>query len=1081
MDDKRIFKWGDQEYLLDDLLKLHAEQEQYYYDFAKDKGKYTDEAIKGLRSAIKNRIESIKNGEEFDSDGTSKSDKVDNVSIETRKGIFRKKQYVDQDNTEWAKHYLNKLVANLTPYDKNETKNENNSNHWDMSKFGLNQYLKGNGVSAKDVFERYDLYDEATSGDKKPYAQRFELLRKHLTKYRDELNKSNYNFTQNDNRWDDDFMTTLNEVLDSEEWNDPAELAAALRKLGADEDYVTAFTSDHWDLFKTDTQSKEDKDKKSQEEQDKLKAQYLDEWEDYAYNNYQTNKSSFKDSYAEPYDYTNNYSFREGITPSFKAWYQSANEQELSEYGTFLKSNEEWTTAWKKLMDCFKTGTEYEDKNKGILLQRTFEEFPNAFIDLNNGFYLIKDSITSNGLGTVYEPKSGYLSTIFLGEYANNSEIKNIYEQLGYDYINKTHGTKYDKRPDVFKQGGEMVLKYQLGDKVVYNWNSPDDVTKERADYNNVSLKTQKAKDQYMSKSNKSVNNPNAGWDTKHYVRLGAAIADLSAAIAGFVPGGGTVYAAGAGLLSTLTNFGTDLFDDAVTNGEMWRNLGLNLGMDLVGLVPGGGAASKMTKILRTLKSTVPYIIALPGVTSMLSNSPEIAASWKRAFDGKDGEKMDYQDYMNILQVLNVAAGAVNIGTNVYKSKKSNVVDDNSIAVEVRDSNNKRKALVLEGEDAKKFKEESNKSIEDAQNFLKNIEGGDKYTIVTDDVTVDRYGLKPWHKDSDGNIKGNLPYGRITKERPIIMEVRKDKLLHDYNNERLVKGESTKHPEKEIYAFGKQNTFGLGLSNKPDMWGDNLINMSKKPKVDDVLKQHTQAKNNELSSIIESSRKYKNKIDQDKRRVSKLDELSKNYKKSELEELEKNLQKDIKKFDKYQNSDFKKLDDIINKISNIDKKLKSPRTSEAQKTTLMTEYSTLLSEKLKLESNLGKDKSKNYVERKKNENKKIKQRVNELKNKIKEIKKIRSDFEKRSDEINKKIPTTNSSHFNSALNIKPTKVTINGVEHPIMPNKFNIKDIEYDFNKDTWTKEYLQSLGLFKQGGSINRNKLNKFLNYGKR
>jgi hypothetical protein len=99
------------------------------------------------------------------------------------------------------------------------------------------------------------------------------------------------------------------------------------------------------------------------------------------------------------------------------------------------------------------------------------------------------------------------------------------------------------------------------------------------------------------------------------------------------------------GLTSTIGNFISDIGDDAVTAGEMWRNLGLNLGMDALGLIPGGGAASKMGKIVRGLKTVVPALIALPGVGSMLANSPEIANSWKKAFDGdpeNGGSKMSY-------------------------------------------------------------------------------------------------------------------------------------------------------------------------------------------------------------------------------------------------------------------------------------------------------------------------------------------------------------------------------------------------------------------------------------------------------
>ena len=147
--------------------------------------------------------------------------------------------------------------------------------------------------------------------------------------------------------------------------------------------------------------------------------------------------------------------------------------------------------------------------------------------------------------------------------------------------------------------------------------------------------------------------------------------------------------------------------DDAVTTGEMWKNLGLNLGMDALGLIPGGGAASKMGKIVKTLKSTVPLIVALPGVVSLFANSPEIAASWKKAFVGdsdEGGSKMDYQDYMNILQVLNVAAGATNIARNTYQSAKRSTKQSNKLAVDVVEAGTtNRKALVLEGDDVTKF------------------------------------------------------------------------------------------------------------------------------------------------------------------------------------------------------------------------------------------------------------------------------------------------------------------------------------------------------------------------------------------
>lgn len=43
--EKRTFKWGDREYLLDDLLEQHAKYENNYYDFARDRGQYDATAL----------------------------------------------------------------------------------------------------------------------------------------------------------------------------------------------------------------------------------------------------------------------------------------------------------------------------------------------------------------------------------------------------------------------------------------------------------------------------------------------------------------------------------------------------------------------------------------------------------------------------------------------------------------------------------------------------------------------------------------------------------------------------------------------------------------------------------------------------------------------------------------------------------------------------------------------------------------------------------------------------------------------------------------------------------------------------
>lgn len=250
--EKKTFKWGDNEYLLDDLLKIHAEQENNYYNFARDRGKYDEEALKGLRQAVTNRINAVKSGQAFEGDGVLQGDQVDNTKIQTqKKGLFKKDKYVEQDNTEWAKYYLNKLVGQLKPYQKETPKS---SGGWDISKHGLSAYLTGQGLNAQNIFENYDGRDANNPDAARSFTQRDDKLREHLGGYKTWLEGKGFDFTKNDNEWDDNFMTTLSDLINNQDWSDRTALSASLRKLGAGDGYTTAFTSDKWDLSKSKEQ-----------------------------------------------------------------------------------------------------------------------------------------------------------------------------------------------------------------------------------------------------------------------------------------------------------------------------------------------------------------------------------------------------------------------------------------------------------------------------------------------------------------------------------------------------------------------------------------------------------------------------------------------------------------------------------------------------------------------------------------------------------------------------------------------------------------------------------------------------------
>lgn len=68
-------------------------------------------------------------------------------------------------------------------------------------------------------------------------------------------------------------MTTLSNLINNQDWSDRTALSASLRKLGAGDNYTTAFTSDRWDLSKSNEEIEAERkaaaDKKKKEEMDK--------------------------------------------------------------------------------------------------------------------------------------------------------------------------------------------------------------------------------------------------------------------------------------------------------------------------------------------------------------------------------------------------------------------------------------------------------------------------------------------------------------------------------------------------------------------------------------------------------------------------------------------------------------------------------------------------------------------------------------------------------------------------------------------------------------------------------------------
>lgn len=280
--------------------------------------------------------------------------------------------------------------------------------------------------------------------------------------------------------------------------------------------------------------------------------------------------------------------------------------------------------------------------------------------------------------------KSGYLDDLGDGNYG----IPGTYNYDNWSFISYNPSTRqyketsmlanqnyrkllaykeYDKRKSSVKKDGG-IMKYQQGGD-----------TKEAAylRYKQQFAENKKEKKQQVAAKAKATNRTpeqvEAGgrkpmsedWEYEDYARLVSAGADVGSMIASFVPGYGTIASAGLGLGSTVGNFTADLADESVSLGSAFGNAALGLGMDVVGLIPGLGAAGKGSKIVKNLLKVAPKLMTIWGTST--SFAPAMQAFNK--LRDKGASEMTVDDWRALSNGLTAAAGATRWGASAARNK----------------------------------------------------------------------------------------------------------------------------------------------------------------------------------------------------------------------------------------------------------------------------------------------------------------------------------------------------------------------------------------------------------------------------
>lgn len=336
------------------------------------------------------------------------------------------------------------------------------------------------------------------------------------------------------------------------------------------------------------------------------------------------------------------------------------------------------------------------------------------FTGLNGFYYIPRVSDTTSMKALVYNPQTNQLLETFLGNTGawdgvmNNWKIQQGYVNPTNIYMRKEGGTI-----EKLQQGGTTGHQAAL-----YLEKLRQEKWAEDAKKNGRTVNEQKAADRYINKDNASFGNPNAGWKTEETARLIGGAADIASAVSAWLPGYGTAASLITGLGSTALNLFADIKDESVNGWNVWKNLGLNLGMDLAGLIPGGGAAGKFTKIGKSLVNLAPKMIAAIGTVRGLANAPVYIQSWEKMMSSE--EKLTAQDWTNIMQSIQVVLGPAaavgqyaknkgyygNKAAKAAKTARADVgaVNSDKIAVEMLDKNGNKKTVLFEGEDVADIK-----------------------------------------------------------------------------------------------------------------------------------------------------------------------------------------------------------------------------------------------------------------------------------------------------------------------------------------------------------------------------------------
>lgn len=320
---------------------------------------------------------------------------------------------------------------------------------------------------------------------------------------------------------------------------------------------------------------------------------------------------------------------------------------------------------------------------------------------------------------------------------------------------------------NILQDALEHASSYKLGGKFIGGGELAKDITEQtqalkRPGESDESFEHRSARIGWKSIGSPLSNESEEALTSGDIARIGALAANIGSVFTD--PVTGAVIGVGA----DLADLYADINDKSVSGWDAALNLGANLGLDIVALIPGG-EYFKIAKSIGKLGNTVAKGLAAYGILDTVANGKEIAQSLKNVASG------DYsrEDVMNSGRAVMLLATAIK-GSNAAM-KKNKIVKagkaKQKVGIELKDQKGNSHFLEFHGDDAaeirknqsnpaklketiinirKKYNDQFPEALQEGKNFT----FGTKQKVIPLRISFKNQEGK-WFKSNELNEKGD--------------------------------------------------------------------------------------------------------------------------------------------------------------------------------------------------------------------------------------------------------------------------------------------------------------------------------------